>query len=307
MRAFPPAALRSRWLVVAMAGWLVGCGAATTDPGLDLWMRVRAAQLVRQPLPSPAGGPAISSLDVRSRQFFPGEARNSFGGRAGGSAHAVNLALEGQDAYWVVPVGPFDEAVREELTWRASVDFAPFLPVGPFTLLAQAVDAAGTPGEHARAALEALSVVPAGELVVSLEWDAQVDADLVVVDPLGVVLSQKNINTWSPPPPGAPQPPPGAPRVGGVLDFDSNANCVLDGRRRENAIWTQPPPSGRHQVLVSLASACGLPRATFVVTVRKSGELVQRAGGALYEADARGSATDEDASLGVAVLEFDVP
>jgi len=49
------------------------CNGATNDPGLDLPMRVRGAQLVRRAMPEPKQGPAITAVDVRTAQVHPGE------------------------------------------------------------------------------------------------------------------------------------------------------------------------------------------------------------------------------------------
>ena len=82
-------------------------------------------------------------------------------------------------------------------------------------------------------------------LLVSLRWDTEADLDLHVVIPNGTVRSDDD-RIWSKPrrPPGQ-MVDAGAYKSGGILDFDSNANCVIDGRRQENVSWTVAPPSGR--------------------------------------------------------------
>jgi len=78
---------------------------------------------------------------------------------------------------------------------------------------------------------------PAGALVVSLEWDTEADLDLHVVTPDGVEIWAGNINSYQAPPPGTPVDP-AAWQAGGILDLDSNAGCVIDGRQ----IWWDVRP-----------------------------------------------------------------
>ena len=123
--------------------------------------------------------------------------------------------------------------------------------------------------------------------MISLEWDTQADLDLLVTDPLGVQIGPKNLNSYEPPPPGEPPDPPDAWREGGILGLDSNSGCVLDGVRRENAVWVQPPPPGRYVVQVAMTQPCGQVRASFRVVARTPDGEIARAEGVLYEIDAR--------------------
>ena len=52
----------------------------------------------------------------------------------------------------------------------------------------------------------------------------------------------------------------------GSLDFDSNAGCVIDGRRHESIIFTQQPPPGDYTVRVDASSLCGQVDAQWRVT-----------------------------------------
>ena len=49
-----------------------------------------------------------------------------------------------------------------------------------------------------------------------------------------------------------------ADAVAGSLDFDSNAGCVIDGRRQENIIYTQGPPSRPSTPFASTPSRCAV-------------------------------------------------
>jgi hypothetical protein len=93
---------------------------------------------------------------------------------------------------------------------------------------------------------------------------------------------------------------------GGVLDRDSDANCVPDGQNREDIVWQDAPASGLYLAYANLFSACGKSSVRFTLTLyvpepvdggqamvaklTQSGELlaVQANGGAslgLYVAD----------------------
>jgi len=106
-------------------------------------------------------------------------------------------------------------------------------------------------------------------------------------------------------PPLGQEPPPDAVALGyGLLDFDSNANCVIDGRRQENVIWRDPPAAGRYLVRVDTFSMCGQPAARWTVEATRDGAVVSRATGVGTDADTRFS---HQAGAGVLALEIDVP
>src|SRR5205814_1776768 len=116
-------------------------------------------------------------------------------------------------------------------TFAAEIGFSAKLTAGRKTFLARAVDAQGNFGVALAKPLDVtLSAPPTGHLVIALSWDNQADLDLHVVDPRGVEIYKGNINSYEPPPPGATPEPPNTPHPGGILDFDSNASCVPDGR-----------------------------------------------------------------------------
>jgi uncharacterized protein YfaP (DUF2135 family) len=145
--------------------------------------------------------------------------------------------------------------------------------------------------------------VPDGELVVSLAWDSQSDLDLHLVVPDGIEVWSRNINSYQPPPPGQ-LPDPEAWKSGGILDFDSNSQCVLDGRRLEDVVWTQAPPKGRYKVRVDTFSLCSEVGAAWTVTVKLHGQEVAQVHGQSRDADVRGV---HEQGAGVDALEFDVP
>ena len=203
-------------------------------------------------------------------------------------------------------MGLEDASVPGELDWDTRLDFSLGLPLGDQVVQVQAMNGASHAGARADVKLLAVTGAPEGELVVALAWDAQSDVDLHVVDPAGVDVNPKNINSYSAPPPGEPPDPPGAWQVGGRMDFDSNAACVLDGKRRENAVWETAPPPGKYYVLVNLFDLCGQTRASYRIDVLYKGVPLGTAQGVLYESDARKQPPDGEAP-GLYVTEFDLP
>jgi hypothetical protein len=80
------------------------------------------------------------------------------------------------------------------------------------------------------------------------------------------------IELWNkhpvPPVPFGTIPDPATLAMEPYLDFDSNANCVIDGRRQENVIFPvgSTPPPGDYIVRVDAASLCGQSGAQWTVT-----------------------------------------
>ena len=82
--------------------------------------------------------------------------------------------------------------------------------------------------------------------MVSLDWDTESDLDLHVQFPSG---DGGTGEIWSRKPTGLPLgsggPPMPRPPWLGYLDFDSNCECVIDGRGQENVFFRPPRPSGQ--------------------------------------------------------------
>jgi hypothetical protein len=90
-----------------------------------------------------------------------------------------------------------------------------------------------------------------------------VDLDLVVKTPNGVVVGGKSVTT-------APAGTTVSAASGGsfgVLDHDSNRNCVIDDIDREDVVWQTSPLAGTYLVWVNLANACGRPAVHFTVSL----------------------------------------
>ena len=134
--------------------------------------------------------------------------------------------------------------------------------------------------------------------MVTLTWDNDADLDVHVLDPLGNEIYHGAPSSFDPFRPGSTE------TGSGFLDVDSNADCEIDGLRREDVIWTEQPPSGRYRVRVDAQSLCGEPAARWRVQVTLRGSLVASAQGSALDSDTWGA---HDRGAGVLALGFDVP
>ena len=165
----------------------------------------------------------------------------------------------------------------------------------------------GGPGGKLRAAEHAdsrggdLADQPAGDGRPGrqLTWDTESNLDLHVVDPSGAEIDWNDQSS---------EPPFSFAQVDGgsygYIDYDSNANCLIDGLRREDAIWPKQPPSGQYTVRVDAASLCGQPIANWTVRAVLHGHEIARASGVALDADTMGP---HGAGAGVLALQFSVP
>lgn len=280
-------------------------GGAPTDIGIHALLRVPGAQFYPGAMPSAQdGGPGIKVLLVDRTVVTAGSEDRSVHGSCDATATAAALGLDGDSGYWVVTTGPAAAFEDGFPTFGVDLGFSSLLTAGMATFRAQAVDANGHFGPPSLQPLQVTSgdVLPAGQLVVSLRWDTESDMDLHVVDPNGVEIWAHNINSYSYP--SGTVPGPDDWKDGGILDFDSNANCQIDGRRQENVIWAGTPPSGHYVVRVDAASLCGQSEANWSVDVRRAGTLQGHAQGTAVEASTRGAPAP---GAGQTALQFDWP
>lgn len=289
-------------LGAAATGAVIACDHQTADEGRDASLQIADAQFVREPMPGESGGPRVQSLTVGAT-YRAGDVDRSISGDLERSAVAVAITFAGDVGYWIVPAGQPSAADLASPTYGALLSFAPSLRTGTRMLVVRAVDADKRFGPSAERPLRIVERGEAtGRLVVSLGWNNRADLDLHVVLPDGVEVFKRNPTSWERPPPGTP--PTSTTNDGGVLDFDSNADCVPDGRRAENVVWQDPPPKGHYLVRVDTFSLCGEPSAEWRAKVTLEGNVL---------AEARGRSTEIDQSFthdrgdGLLVLEFDVP
>jgi hypothetical protein len=258
------------------------CGdGAELTAGLQEPIRVQHAQFVPGALPGAPPGtsagpgvPRVTNVTVANRVVLPGQSGKKLDGRAGGTPTAVALRFPDMGTgYWVLPTGSEDAQFPGELTWQADCDFPVFAAAQPgiHTLRIVAVDENGVAGPQEEVSLCFASKIPDNlhscdptqplpEVVVTLEWDADVDLDLAVVTPQGRVVDAKHPTVNGPTDAGAPD------KSGGAIDRDSLASCVSDGRRQEDLIFPTRP-KGNFDFYANLFSACGKRGAGYVLTV----------------------------------------
>jgi hypothetical protein len=288
-------------LLVVVA--LVGCGPnAKDDPGSNAYLRLPGATFVRGPMPpGSANGPGVASIALVNSFVHPNSVDYPISGALEPGSTAAAIGLQGDVGYWIVVAGLPDVATPTDPSFAATATFSAGLVPGPYTLAVQAVDAQGRPGLQNTQILTARASPsdPTGALVITLTWDTETDVDLHVVDPSGQEIFHGAMSDQ--PPPFAPQPEAGSY---GFLNWDSNANCVIDGRRRESIVWPNAPPSGHYIVRVDAASLCGQPIAHWTVQATLEGRSIGRAQGIAVDASTR---APHDRGAGVTALDLDVP
>jgi hypothetical protein len=289
-----------RWLALGLLA-LAACGAPNGDPGADALVVVRGAIFYREEPPPPSGGPAIETASFVRGLVLPGSAAGLSGRTPAGTGGLV-LHARGDVGYWAFVPGLVDSVYADQLDFAASVVLAArATDEAMIDLYAVGVD--GLVGAPTTLSLTPEPrPAPSGALVVSLDWDVQADLDLRVVDPNGAEIWHKKINSYVAPPPPA-SPGPDAYLDGGILDFDSNAECVIDGLRQENVIWHRTPPVGTYTVRVDTFSLCGLPAARWHLRVLRDDALVTEARGTSLPSDTR---FDHGPGAGLLVLDFEV-
>jgi hypothetical protein len=302
---------------VAVPGWilLAGGGAAAlavtvsscnqsvqADLGLDAYMQIPGAQFFRGPMPAGSkAGPAVLQLSLIGNEIWPGLQTDPLTGALAPSATAAAIGLRNDVGYWVVTAGVPAIATPNDPSYAANLVFSTGIVPGGYTLVVRAVDGSGNFGPPSTQVLTAESSPtnppPMGDLVFSLTWDTESNLNLHVVDPDGVELYWGNESTM----PQSDNLPEGGSY--GTLDYDSNANCVIDGLRREDATWPNAPPLGQYTVRVDTRSLCGQPDANWTVKVRLYGKLVAEASGVALDADTWGS---HGPGAGVLALQYTV-
>jgi hypothetical protein len=280
---------------------LCACAGATRDPGLESTLQVDGAQYV-QARAHDGDGPQIIAFSSATAQVLAGQQNRGFGGNVVPAATAIAISLEGQSGYFVVLAGGPDTSFPDQNTFSVSAAFRRDTPAGDYVVEARAVDAAGRFGARATTTVTVLAadVPPAGDLVISLSWDTNADLDLHVVTPAGDEIWSRKINSYTPPPGAIDE---AAAAAGGILDFDSNSECRIDGRRIENVVWQQAAPPGEYTVRVDTFSLCSTPEAYWRVVATRAGDVVGEARGVARPSDTR---FPHERGAGVTALRFAV-
>ncbi len=300
LASLAPAALLAGACALALPA--SGCSGVPADPGADAYLRLPGAQFYRGPMPpGSASGPAVAQLSLLDDNIWPGRVEG-ISGALGPTATAAAIGLQGDRGYWIVPAGVPNVETPADPSFSGTGVFAPGIVVGKYTLVVRAVDASGNFGLPSKQILVAetspTAPPPTGALVVTLTWDTESNLDLHVIDPLGNEIFWGNQSST----PSMTGPVEGGSY--GYVDDDSNANCVIDGLLREDAIWPNPPPPGTYTVRVDTASLCGQPIAHWTVKAMWHGRLVAEASGVGLDASTRGS---HGAGSGQQAMQFRVP
>jgi hypothetical protein len=293
-------------IVFAPGAATTACGPTVSDnPGSAAYMQIVGAQFVSGPMPAGSpSGPNVLAIDLVNSNIYPNFPDDPVAGTVSPAATAVAIGLKGDIGYWVVVAGVPSFTTPNDPSFAATASFSGGIVAGQYTLLVQAVDQQGNFGLPSTEILFAASSppsapIPTGQLVVTLTWDDNANLDLHVVDPDGQDLYWGNQST---------EPPFSFEQVDGgsygYIDDDSNANCIIDGFDREDAIWPKAPPSGQYTVRVDAASLCGEPDAYWTVTATLRGKAVGEAQGVAVDADTRGS---HGSGAGVTAFTFNVP
>lgn len=283
---------------------------ADTSSGLTSLIRVEGGQAERGSIATPAAtSAATATLFPKYTNIFVGVSSKSIKGIVGPDANAVALGVAGDVAYWQVPALTPESSSSGSYNFTAGLSISPEVSASPLLV----PDADGTPtlplsiraidnsGNFGPATIQSFYLYESaltGTLAVVLEWDTATDLDLHVLVPASNDDAGVVVEVWAKHRSADPTTP------DGTLDFDSNADCQIDGRGYETVLWQGEPPVGHYVVRVAAASLCGLTSAAWHAYAEVPGAIKGEASGVLTEAATRSSAGE---GSGVTVFEFDYP
>ena len=297
MRAAPGAFCLAGLVGIAAAG----CGGASPDSGIGAELRLAGAQYVPGEISSDSStdAPTIQTLSIATTIIYPGATGISLGGSANDGS-AVLIGLVGDVGHWVVPTGVEDPENPGAFLFTTSLSLSPLIPLAPQakTVVFRAVDAHGTVGPAKELVIKVQALGSSGAvppLRVTLTWDTEADLDLKLRVP-NAANPAKPIDVWNKstvalPPLGNGDQPYTSDEIAaaGQLDFDSNAQCLIDGRRQEDVTFPQAPPSGQYTVHVDAFSLCGQVAAQWHVFALRDGQMIGQAYGQAGDVDTQGS------------------
>jgi len=256
----------SSWSMLVLLG-SAGCeGPVEWTAALEEPLRVTNAWFVPGDLPVDDAGGAVTSIDAANGILIQGQRNRVLTGRVTADAYSVAIRLgDTSSGWWVLPVADANPLFPGERDFLLRYDVGFDIPLGGNTLQLASVGedgARGLPFELSVCVNEELvprglhacdPTIPPPAAIIAIEWDRNVDLDLVVRTPSNDVISWKS------------------PRGGEVdgsarLTRDSNAACVTDGRNGESLVWDNPPPPGNYLVYADLFEACGSESVLFTIT-----------------------------------------
>jgi hypothetical protein len=262
------------------------------------------AQFFRGELLEGTDGPATPLRTTPTRAVFQGEAGHKLSGNSGPTATAAAIRFDDLGTgYWVVPTTVLDVENPGTIKFDAVLDFGRDLPPGPHPLKIVAIDRDGHHGVRAEPLiLQFQPSIPAAAAVARLTWDTNADVDLQIVEPDGTQLDRKHPRSQGTDPDGGTLP------GTAILDRDSLASCIPDGRRQEMFIWQTLPPAGLYLAKADLFSACGEPGANFVFEFYLNGQLqVSQLGRFLAQDADNGEVQPNGNGPGLALVNFSFP
>ena len=264
---------------LALLGLCGACTSASPDPGLDSVLEIPNAQYRPGPFPADEGGPGVIGFQTRHTDVLIGRNGERATSTLEAPARAAVIGIAGYDGAWIVIAGPPEFSAPGLPTANVTFGVRGVDP-GPLALRLAATDQEGRTGAAAEAMIVANAVeLPAGELVIHLEWQGRADLDLHVVDADGGEVWTDKPNSGPPPQAGVPTDPTEYLKHG-ILEHDGNKDCHKDGGTPfENVIWTRPPPSGAYLVRVDARAMCGAPAAPWSVSAYRGGQLLGSATG----------------------------
>lgn len=299
----------------------VGCEGAGASPksGIGGLFSVSGAQYIPGELTTApmADAPTMQTINLNT-VLFPGAVGRPLGGSGNGSS-SVLVGMAGDIGHWVLPTGiPDAENPGAFAFQQTTVSLAPQTPLDPPTrdVIFRAVDEDGNIGPamilSVRIQSLTLSTTPAS-LRVTLTWDTEADLDLKLRVPVPNPTAKQKpyVDVWSKFPVALPPVGNGAPAhtaaeidAAGKLDFDSNAQCAIDGRLQENITFPQTPPSGDYEVRVDATSLCGQVAAQWHAVVFANDVMVGQAYGQVGDIDTQVS---HGPATGTLAITFSVP
>jgi hypothetical protein len=265
--------------------FVVGCGGASADSGINAAFRIENAQYIPGEIDStwPDGGttdaslPMVHTVTTINGTIQPGTTGHTVAGTLGPGSTAVLIGLRGDIGHWVVPVSTVDQNTPGDFAFAAKATFGYKLPSPPLEIVLRATNRAGKAGPPKSQTFGLVRPVASGAMVVSLEWDTEADLDLHVQLPTlgdgGIrEISTRKRTSLVPPAPGDPPARPEDIQNAAYLDMDSNSQCAIDGIRNEDVIWPVTPEAGRYVVRVDTFTMCGEVAANWRVRVFINGD-----------------------------------
>ena len=209
-------------------------------------------------LPAPSGGPAISvagsSTIVAGGAFFLDifPASNA-------PVDTLLISVDGEDSgYYEIGLEPTGSPYRLAAPSYRLVGLVPYdldptrSSLGLCVTAVHAIDRVSARECHDD--MDIAEVV-AGDVQVTLSWNADSDVDLQIVDPNGNEVERTTI------------------RSAGKQIADSNAGCDLDGIRNEHVAWpAESAIPGVYTVSLHYASSCDVFETDYIVRVNNGGE-----------------------------------